>query len=488
MSTLPSDIAAPAPARFAHAAFFGHPKGLAVLFATEMWERFAFFGNAALIVLYMVSYLLVPGHVEAVIGFGAVRAGLEVLFGAHGTQPLASALFGFYSGLAYLSPILGGFLADRLLGPRRSVVIGAVLMAAGQFMMAFDSLFLFALVALIFGNGALKPNVSTQVGALYPLGDPRRDRGYSIFYLGINVGAFLAPLVCGTLAAMYGWHTGFAASGVGMLISLAIYLSGLRTLVPEEHARPAQARAKEPPLTDKERRAVAALFLVCALSIFFWATYDQQNNTLLLWIEEDTRRSLSLFGHQVEVPAAWFLSLDPLMVFAFTPVIVRLWAWQSTRGIRRTLVTKMSFACWAVALANLVLIAAAFEIGPDGRSSAWWIVLYFALVTVGELYLAPAGLSLIATIAPLRLRSLLMGVWLAVTFPADVFGGWLGGFWSGMNKMEFYLVIALIAGLGGSLIWVLRPIVWAAWPDETKQPEADAVPAAPADAATAAQP
>jgi len=197
----------------------GHPRGLAVLFATEAWERFSYFGNAALVVLYMTKYLLDPGRVETVLGLDAVKAALEFLFGRLEAQPLASQLFGFYTGLAYFTPILGGLVADRLLGQHRTVVIGGVFMAIGHFMMAFEALFLLALLMLIVGIGAFKPNISTQVGALYGPGDDRRDRAYSIFYLGINIGAFLAPLVCGTLAVQYGWHYGFAAAGVGMLIA-----------------------------------------------------------------------------------------------------------------------------------------------------------------------------------------------------------------------------------------------------------------------------
>ena len=225
--------------------FLGHPRGLAVLFATETWERFSYFGNAALVVLYMVKYLLDPGRVESVLGFGAVKAALEFLFGQLDPQPLASQLFGFYTGLAYFTPILGGLIADRLLGQRRTVIIGGVLMAIGHFMMAFEALFLFALLMLILGIGAFKPNISAQVGALYAPGDRRRDRAYSIFYVGINIGAFLAPLVCGTLAVQYGWHYGFGAAGIGMLVSLGIYLYGTRALPADDAAGQAAARREK---------------------------------------------------------------------------------------------------------------------------------------------------------------------------------------------------------------------------------------------------
>src|SRR5215471_3224386 len=214
--------------------FLGHPKGLAFLFATEMWERFSYYGMRALLVLYMVKYLLEPDRAATVLGLDAFRRMLESVFGPLATQPFASQIYGSYTGLVYLTPILGGLLADRVLGQRRTVILGAVLMAIGHFMMAFETLFLLALLALILGNGAFKPNISTQVGGLYAPGDPRRDRAFSIFYVGINLGAFLAPLVCGTLGEEVGWHYGFTAAGVGMTIALAIYLYAMPTLPPDE--------------------------------------------------------------------------------------------------------------------------------------------------------------------------------------------------------------------------------------------------------------
>ena len=257
-----------------------HPRGLFVLFATEVWERFSYFGNAALLVLYMVKYLLEPGRIEGVLGFAAVKAALELILGHLDPQPFASQLFGLYTGLAYCTPILGGMLADRVLGPRRTVILGGVLMAIGHFLMAFEALFLVALVMLILGIGAFKPNISTQVGALYPPADRRRDRGYSIFYVGINIGAFLAPLVCGALAVQHGWHYGFAAAGVGMLVSLGIYLGGSGTLAPDPVSRDAVRRRR--PLDAGERRSVRAIVALCAAVTLFWAAFDQQANTILL--------------------------------------------------------------------------------------------------------------------------------------------------------------------------------------------------------------
>jgi len=438
--------------------FLGHPRGLAVLFATETWERFSYFGNAALVVLYMVKYLLEPGRVETVIGFGAVKAALELLFGRLEPQPLASQLFGFYTGLAYFTPILGGLIADRLLGQRRTVVIGGVLMATGHFLMAFETLFLLALLMLILGIGAFKPNISTQVGALYAPDDHRRDRAYSIFYVGINIGAFLAPLVCGTLAAAFGWHYGFAAAGVGMLISLGIYAYGWQVLPADEAPRAKAVRGEQMPLAGGQRRAILALIGVCALVTLFWAAYDQQGNTLLLWAEDFTDRSIDLYFWQGEIPSPWFLALNPLMIFVLAPLIVRLWAQQAARGIEPYTISKMAFGCLCVALAN-VLMAAAAGIADSGKASPVWLVGYFALATLGELHLAPVGLALMSKSAPARLRSMMMGVWFATTLPADILAGYLGGFWSGMAKTDFFLMIAMIAALAGAVIGALSPVL-----------------------------
>jgi len=413
----------------------GHPRGLAVLFATEAWERFSYFGNAALVVLYMTKYLLDPDRVETVVGLDTVKAALEFLFGRLEAQPLASQLFGFYTGLAYFTPILGGLVADRLLGQHRTVVIGGVFMAIGHFMMAFEALFLLALLMLIVGIGAFKPNISTQVGALYGPGDDRRDRAYSIFYLGINIGAFLAPLVCGTLAVKYGWHYGFAAAGVGMLVSLAIYLGG----------RPAPPAATPSPGST------------CALVTLFWAAYDQQGNTLLLWAEDFTDRSVDLGFWRGEFPSPWFLALNPLMIFVFTPLIVRLWARQARLGTEPFPITKMAFGCLCVALANLLMAAAASS--AAGNASALWLVGYFVLATIGELHLAPVGLALISRLAPAGMTSILMGVWFATTLPADILGGFLGGFWSSMAKANFFLMIALTAALGSVALWAASQAV-----------------------------
>jgi POT family proton-dependent oligopeptide transporter len=332
----------------ASAELFGHPKGLTFLFTTEMWERFSYYGMRALLVLYMTKYLLVPEHAGNVIGLAGIKSALEAVFGPLDVQPLSSQIYGLYTALVYLTPIFGGLLADRVLGQRRTVVIGAILMAIGHFMMAVEPLFLFALTALILGNGAFKPNISTQVGGLYAPGDRRRDRAYSIFYVGINVGAFLAPLICGTLGEEAGWHYGFAAAGVGMLIGLAIYLYAMPLLPPDELQKAKAAHIAKRPLDRDEWRAVVALLVLFVPNTLFWATYEQQGNTIALWADANTDRTVNLLLWAGEIPTTWFQAFNPFMIFAFTPFVVALWTRQAARATEPSTITKMALGCVGV--------------------------------------------------------------------------------------------------------------------------------------------
>jgi proton-dependent oligopeptide transporter, POT family len=439
--------------------FFGHPKGLAFLFTTEMWERFSYYGMRALLVLYMTKYVLVPGHAGNVIGLSAFKSALETIFGPLDMQPLSSQIYGFYTALVYLTPIFGGLLADRVLGQRRTVVIGATLMAIGHFLMAVEQLLLFALLALILGNGAFKPNISTQVGWLYPPGDRRLDRAYLIFYVGINVGAFLAPLVCGTLGEKAGWHYGFAAAGVGMLIGLSIYLYAMPLLPADALQKAKAAHIERRPLTRDEWRGVTAILVLFVPTALFWATYEQAGNTIVLWADANTDRTIDFLGFAAEIPTTWFLALNPLMIFAFMPFVVTLWTRQAASGSEPSTISKMALGCAGVALSYLVMAVAAWYAGA-GQANWLWLFGYFVIITVGELYLSPLGLSLVTKIAPVRILSMMMGVWLATSFIGGFLAGWLGSFWSRMEKPEFFLLIAAIAGLAGAAIfasrWVLR--------------------------------
>lgn len=424
-----------------------------MLFATEMWERFSYYGMRALLVLYMVKHLSEPGRAETVIGYATLRGALEAVFGPLGPQAFASHVYGLYTGLVYLTPLLGGLVADRVLGQRRTVVLGATLMALGHLMMAVETLLFPALVVLVLGSGAFKPNISTQVGALYGADDARRDRAFSIFYVGINLGAFLAPLVCGSLGERVGWHWGFGVAGFGMLIGLAVYLAGVRTLPPDVRAATPTPMPGADRMTRRERRAVIALLLLCVPVTLFWATYEQEGNTVTLWADGHTDRTVTLLGLVVEIPTTWFQALNPLMIFLFTPLVVELWAWQSRRGREPSTVTKMALGCLGVALANLVMAAATLQ---DGRAGMAWLVAYFAVLTLGELYLSPIGLSLVTRIAPARHASLLMGVWLATSMTGNLLAGVLGSLWERMDRTAFFLMIAALAAAAAVIIAAAR--------------------------------
>ena len=440
--------------------FLGHPRGLAFLFGTEMWERFSYYGMRALLVLYMVKYLLLPEHAENVIGLATLRSALESIYGPLGTQPFSSLIYGFYTGFVYATPLIGGLIADRWLGQHITIIIGAVLMAVGHFMIAFEPLFLFALLFLICGNGCFKPNMSAQVGGLYTPGDHRRDRAYSIFYVGINLGAFLAPLVCGTLGQEVGWHWGFGAAGVGMTIALLTYIYALasRTLLPDELHKVRAAGLEKKPLEPSEWRAVIALILLFLPGILFWATYEQQGNTIALWADDHTDRSINLIVWRGEIPTTWFQAFNPFMIFAFTPLIIALWTWQERRGSEPSTVVKMSIGCFLCALSYVIMAGAAWDAGGDDAS--WlWLFVYFVVITIGELYLSPIALSLVSKVAPVRMVSLLMGVWLATSFIGNFLAGYLGSFWSSMDKVNFFLMIAAIAAVAGVVIFAFnRPL------------------------------
>jgi POT family proton-dependent oligopeptide transporter len=324
---------------------FGHPAGLFVLFFTEMWERFSYYGMRALLVLYMVDYLIKRAQdgTTHVYGFAGLQHGLEWAFGPLAVQPLASQIYGLYTAFVYFTPLFGGMLADRILGQRKTVVIGGVLMAIGHFLMAVESLFLPALFFLILGNGCFKPNISTQVGGLYPEGDPRLDRAYTIFYAGVNLGAFFSPLVCGTLGQVYGWHYGFAAAGVGMVLGLILYLWGQRFLAEDSLTRSRQTDADTgtAALTRTQWMGIGGLVVLMVLNIIFWAVYEQQGNTIQLFA--DRNADWHVFGWQM--PSTWFQAFNPMFIFMLTPLLNMIWGWQSLRRKEPSSVAKMAAGC-----------------------------------------------------------------------------------------------------------------------------------------------
>jgi POT family proton-dependent oligopeptide transporter len=434
----------------------GHPAGLFVLFFTEMWERFSYYGMRSLLVLYMVDHLFVhPDVGQRVFGFGLVKSGLEAVFGPLAPQPLSSQIYGLYTAFVYLTPFFGGMLADKAIGRRRAVILGAVLMSVGHFLMTVESLFFPALLFLILGNGAFKPNISTQVGSLYPPGDPRRDRAFTIFYMGINLGAFFSPLVCGALGQRLGWHYGFGAAGVGMIAGLGIYLLGQRTLSPDLLVRKEGRPQEKKRLTREEWRRILALVLLCALNIIFWGIYEQQGNTLQLWADLNT--NWNFFGR--DIPSTWFQAFNPLMIFLFAPLLNIFWFWQSRRGSEPSSIMKMALGCFFAGASYLVMILAAHGTGPDERRSIVGLVGTIFILTIGELYLSPIGLSLVTKVAPARSASMMMGIWFLSSFFGNYFAGFLGTYWERMPKEAFFLMLTALGIGGGGAIWLLgRPL------------------------------
>ncbi|HEY0299782.1 MAG TPA: peptide MFS transporter [Rhizomicrobium sp.] len=443
---------------------FGHPRGLTWLFTTEMAERFSYYGMRAILVLYLVNFLLLPGQAENAIGYAGIKSLFETLFNGGeplGVQPFSSLIYGNYTAFVYLTPFFGGLIADRWIGQRYSVIIGGVTMAAAEFTLMEPRLFFVGLLLLIIGNGFFKPNISTQVGGLYKEGDSRIDRAYSIFYVGINVGAFFSPLICGSLAEdpAYGFKWGFFAAGVGMVLGQIVYVLALRTLPKDRIARTRAGGEPKKPLTSADWRAVVALILLCLPTSLFWATYEQQGNTISLWAEQFTDRALIPGVIDWQIPVTWFQSFNPFMIFAFTPLIVLLWGWQSARGREPATVTKMALGNLLLALSYVVMAAAAYLTGPTGHASWLWLFAFFVVITLGELYLSPIGLALVARVSPPQILSMMMGLWFITSFTGNLLQGYIGSFFSRMDKVGFFLLCAGLGLLAALITWAFeRPL------------------------------
>ncbi len=436
-----------------HKTILGHPAGLFVLFFTEMWERFSYYGMRALLVLYMTDYLIEGvQNGKYVFGFNGLKHGLEAVFGPLAVQPLASQIYGLYTGFVYLTPLFGGLLADKVFGQRKTVFLGGLLMAIGHFFMAIESLFLVALLFIILGNGCFKPNISTQVGNLYPAGDSRRDRAFTIFYMGVNLGAFFSPLVCGTLGQLYGWHYGFGAAGVGMIIGLIVYSFGQKYLAQDQLTRDKVAHTEHTPLTKKEWKAIIALGILCFLNIVFWGVYEQQGNTLQLFADRNT--DWTVFGWTM--PSTWFQSVNPFFIFLMVPFLNMFWTRQAAKGTEPSSVAKMAIGCLLLGGSFIILMFATSGMTPETRISFLWLVATSFVFTVGEIYLSPIGLSLVTKVAPVRYVGLLMGVWFLSSFFGNYMSGFLGTFYETMSKESFFLMLMILGVASGLAIFAVK--------------------------------
>ncbi|WP_130620081.1 peptide MFS transporter [Dyella amyloliquefaciens] len=407
--------------------FLGHPIGLTVLFLTEMWEMFSFFGMRALLVYYMTKRLDIG-------------------------QEYASLIYGFYAALVYFTPIFGGLIADRWLGKRRAVLIGGATMAMGHFMMASEPLFYPALVTIALGNGLFLPCLASQIEGLYREGDVRSKSAYNIYYVGVNLGAFLAPLVCGFLGEAYGWHWGFAAAGVGMLVSLVVYVAGLRHLPPEP-ARVAQVRGTRSPMDRTARRQLFFLMGVAAIVVVFRGAYEQVGNTIALWADVGVDRQVTAGW---SIPMAWFQALDPLVVFAATPLLVARWSRLAKRGVDTPSLYKMAFGAAVVGVSYLALAAVAGWSQARGVHAHWaWLVGWFVLMTLGELYILPVGLGLFGHTAPEGWRATCIALWFFAGFFGNLLAGALGTLWSRWPHGVFFVAMGGVAGFSAALLFVV---------------------------------
>jgi POT family proton-dependent oligopeptide transporter len=428
--------------------FFGHPRGLSTLFFTEMWERFSYYGMRAFLILYMVAPAAAGG-----LGF---------------TDARAASIYGTYTGSAWAASILGGLIADRALGQYRTVLLGGVIIAAGHFTLALNALPFFytglALIAL--GTGCLKPNVSTLVGSLYPHGDTRRDAGFSIFYMGINLGAFMGPLIAGYLAQRVNWHVGFACAGFGMALGVVQYIAGrnrLKAGIARLGQKPtvptaetvAAARTAETTrgFTTQEWKRIGAIVIFFLAAVIFWGAYEQAGSTLNLFADRYTR--LEMFGFAF--PSSWFQSVQPIFVIALAPAFG--WLWVRLGNREPSVPAKFAIGLLFMGLSFMILIpAGALASGEGVRVSPAWLIGAYFVSEIGEMCVSPVGLSAVTKLAPLRIVGLMMGVWFLSNAFGNKLAGWAAGFFSSMPLNTLFTIVTAVL-LGAALIMfaVVKP-------------------------------
>ena len=459
-------------------AFLGHPAGLGWLSFAEFWERFSYYGMQALLVLYMTHWLLLPGHVEQVLGFGPFRHVLESVYGAQSPQALASAIFGLYAGLVYLTPIAGGYLADRWIGRTAAVALGASLMALGHFLMAFEASFLLALLCLLIGVGCFKGNIASQVGGLYRNDDPRRGDAFQIFLMSVQIAVIASPLVCGTLGEVYGWHWGFGAAGVGMVIGLAVYLFGRSTLPPEPPRGAAAKAAPRAPLTGLEKRNVA--ILVALVPVLSLALVGNQEifNAYLIWAE--THFQLMFSGRQM--PVTWILSFGSIISGSAIVASVAFWRWWARRWTEPDELLKIAIGVVIAAIAPLILVLASTIVASTGqRVGLGWAIAFEIVNDLGFANIFPIGLALYSRAAPKSLGGVLIGVYFLHLFAANLAVGWLGGLLEKMSGSAFWLLHAVLIAIAAALLLLVRFTVGRSLAPAYEVKDRSAVPFSPAD-------
>ncbi|WP_019530080.1 peptide MFS transporter [Dasania marina] len=429
-------------------AFLGHPKGLGYIIFTEAWERFSFYGMQALLVLYLSNYLLLPGAIEQVIGFSGFRSLMEAVFGPLSIKALATQFFGLYIGLVYFMPVFGGLIGDRYLGRTRAVVIGAILMAIGHFLMAIEAAFLFAIAFLILGSGFLKGNLAAQVGGLYKKEDQRLDAGYALYTIAIVVGAFAAPLVCGTLGELYGWHYGFGAAGIGMIVGMIIYLCGRQHLPID---KPAVNNKDKVKLKKADINLVLSILLLLAITALFWTAQSQVWNAYPLWVQARVDREL----FDMIIPVTWFQAMDTFAVLLFAPIILWLWKRQAAKKTETGDLNKIAIGCAAFGIACLWLGSSELNRG-DTQINLIYPVIFHLICSVGFLYTGPTTLALVSRASPPSVNAALVGCYYLAIFIGGIFSGWLGRFFEILSPANFWFMHGAIVASGAVLILMLK--------------------------------
>ncbi|OLD93058.1 MAG: hypothetical protein DMD31_03375 [Gemmatimonadetes bacterium] len=438
--------AAPVPTE---AGWFGHPRGLSTLFFTEMWERFSYYGMRGFLILYATAAAATGG------------LGFDVRHGA--------SIYKWYTSSVWLTPILGGFIADRFLGQYRSVFVGGVIIALGHFTLALKALptFYAGLGLIVLGTGLLKPNISAMVGSLYEQGDARRDAGFSLFYMGINIGAFLGITLAGWLAQKIDWHIGFAAAGVGMTLGLIQYVVGRQRLSP---ALARLAAPRRPPVdtgqvqhvwkslrgfTTEERNRIAAVFVFFLFAALFWGAYEQAGSTLNLFADRYT--DLNILGYLI--PSSWLQSVQPIMVIALAPVLAWLWVRLGPREPSSPAKFAIGLLCAGVAFLLLVPAGLMAQSGAGVKVSPLWLVAAYIIEEIGELCLSPVGLSAVTKLAPARIVSLMMGVFFLSNWLGNLLAGWTAGFFSSMPLSRLFAAVAAVCLVAAAIMALLiKPV------------------------------
>ncbi|AXR61542.1 peptide MFS transporter [Leptospira mayottensis] len=411
-----------------------HPKGLPVLFFTETWERFSFYGMRALLVLFLTKVF-------------------------HFSDPDANRIYGIYTGLVYLTPLAGGYLADRYLGFKKSILLGTTLMMFGHLSLAFETkpFFFCGLALLIIGVGFFKPNISTVVGRIYEEENKAhmKDSGFTIFYMGINLGGFLGPLFCGYFSESFGWGYGFGVAAFGVLFGILIFLLGQKRFS-DRVFKPDKKRIDEGsrhfPLTKEEKRRVVIILIFTAFAIIFWAVFEQIGSSMNLFIDRHVDRNW--FGY--DIPTPFFQSLNPLLILILAPLVAFFWTALSKRGWKPDTSIRFVYGFFILGLGFLILTLTTLDFRLGHRISAIWLVLTVVCITVGELFTSPGGLALITKLAPSHLGGFMMGVWFLSSFFGNILAGELAGLMKTDSFPAFFGMFAGFAFAGGSALYLVR--------------------------------